>query len=276
MVRIKSDPKKKKKIGKVAIIGCGTIGGAFAHFLSKNHPVILYDKDPKRTKALSESFHATVAESIAEAIASAEFVILAVKPQSLAQAAPQIASVLTPQHILVSVMAGKTIHRLKHYFKNSPIVRIMPNLAITKGTGAIAIAEGTGMSSQIKSRLEAMLGSLGQIFWIPEDNFDAFTALAASGPAFALEIIEAMVDAAVAMGFSHEKGLEIILQMLMGSISLLKDNGRHPGELKWLIVTPSGTTIAGLNRMKAEKVSSGVIQTFLAAFARAQELSAKE
>lgn len=261
---------------KISIIGCGNIGTGIAKHLTKEHQITLYDRDEKKTKECADLLGAKWVKNSSEAIEKAEVVILTVKPQNLVSVASEIANELTKTQVLISVLAGTPISRLKHYFKKPQILRIMPNLAIIKGKGVIGFAENAEISADLKKQLEVLFKPLGVVHWIPEDKFDALTALAASGPAFVCVMIEAMVDAAISMGISHEKGLEIVLQMLLGTITLLQDGKKHPAELKWMIATPGGTTIAGLRRMEDEKVRSGLTHAFLSAYEKALQLSKED
>jgi pyrroline-5-carboxylate reductase len=101
---------------------------------------------------------------------------------------------------------------------------------------------------------------------------DAFTSLASSGPAFIFIIVEAMVDAGIGMGFNAKDAQALVQQMMKGSLTLLEKTSKHPGELKWQVASPEGTTIAGLKKMEEEGVRAGIINTFFAAYERAKQL----
>jgi pyrroline-5-carboxylate reductase len=106
-----------------------------------------------------------------------------------------------------------------------------------------------------------------------EDKINALTALTGSGPAFFFAMVEAMVDAGIAMGFTAHTAQDLIYQMLQGSLTLLEKTSKHPGELKWQIVSPQGTTIAGLKTLEELAIRGGVMNTFLSAYDRANKLS---
>jgi pyrroline-5-carboxylate reductase len=108
---------------------------------------------------------------------------------------------------------------------------------------------------------------------LKESQVDALTSLTASGPAFVFTMIEAMIDAGVLMGFQAKEAQDLILQMLQGCVTLLQQTERHPGELKWQIASPSGTTIAGIRVLEKENVRSGIIETFLATYQKTQEIA---
>ena len=100
--------------------------------------------------------------------------------------------------------------------------------------------------------------------------------MTSSGPAFILTLIEAMIEAGVAMGFQVKDAEDLILQMMHGCLTMVQKTGEHPAKLKWQIASPNGTTIAGLRVLEKENLRSGLIETFLAAYQRAQEISKEQ
>jgi pyrroline-5-carboxylate reductase len=113
---------------------------------------------------------------------------------------------------------------------------------------------------------------MGKIFWVEEGKIDAVTALAGSGPAFVIEVVEAMVEGGIAMGLHAYEALELALQTMKGAISLLEHHRGHPGDVRWKISAPAGTTIEGVLTLEKEGVRSGIIQTLLATYQRSKEL----
>ena len=136
-----------------------------------------------------------------EALHAAETIILAVKPQNLKQAADLIKEGLQKNKMLVSLLAGTTLETLRQYFPAVHIVRMMPNLALIYGEGVIGLCADETIKVEDKENLTKTFEPLGKVYWLPEDKIDALTALAGSGPAFFFAIVEAMVDAGIAMGF---------------------------------------------------------------------------
>lgn len=149
----------------------------------------------------------------------------------------------------------------------------MPNLAMCYGAGVIGIVDSPNLPLSLKDELEKLLAPLGWIYWLKESKIDALTSLTGSGPAFMLTLIEAMTEAGIAMGIQASDAQELILRMLQGCLTMMQKTGKHPGELKWQIASPNGTTMAGLRVLEREHVRSGLIETFLAAYQRAQEIA---
>jgi len=258
---------------RIAIIGCGIMGTGIAELLSSSHQMLLYDRDWNRTQELAKKVNGKPCRDLEETVENAQIIFLAIKPQNLKEAAPGIKSHLKKDHVVISLLAGTPLSILKQYFPKCHLVRIMPNLAMRYGEGVIGIVESPNMSAELRKMLEELLTPLGMIYWLKENQVDALTSLTGSGPAFILTLIEAMIEAGVAMGFQAQDAQDLTLQMLKGCLTLMQKTGEHPAELKWQIASPNGTTIAGIRVLEREKVRSGLMEAFLAAYDRAQEMA---
>lgn len=243
---------------KICIIGAGTIGGGIAKRLEKVHTVNV------QTKQNSKDLKKRIKDS--------DVIILAVKPHALADLVKEMGEVKGDK-VIVSVLTGIDIRKLKGYFPDVSVVRMMPNLALTTGESVLGFAEGN-YSLKVKKMLEGIFGLLGKSYWIPETKFDGLTALTGSGPAFVLVMIEAMVEAGIGLGFSHKQSLELVMQMMEGTLSVLKE-GKHPAELKWQIATPGGTTIEGLKMLEDKGLRIAILEAFYAAAAKAKSMNKK-
>lgn len=251
---------------KITIIGCGNMGQALAKRLSPTNELFFYDRNREKVEDLEKKGYGTACSNIIEAVCSSEIIILAIKPQNL----KQVAELKLKDHqAIVSLLAGTTIETLRKYFPTVQIVRMMPNLPLVYGEGVI----GLSLDNQDKEHWKKLFEPLGKIYWLAEEKIDALTALAGSGPAFFYSMVEAMVDAGIAMGFSASDAQDLVHQMLKGSLVLLEQTAKHPGELKWQIASPQGTTIAGLKRLEELALRGGIINTFLAAYDRSKTLS---
>ncbi len=258
---------------RIAIIGCGNMGTGLAEQLSSDHQLFLHDRDWNWTQELAQQLKEEACQYSIQAIDKAQLIFLAVKPQNLKEVSQQIESHLKNDQVLVSLLAGTSLSMLRQAFPYPIIVRMMPNLAMSYGKGIIGLVNSPDLSTELKQELQNLLSPLGLIYWLKENQIDALTSLTGSGPAFIFALIEGMVEAGIAMGFQASDAQELIMQMLQGCITLLQKTGQHPALLKWKIASPSGTTIAGLRVFEQEHVRSGLIESFLAAYQRAQELS---
>lgn len=258
---------------KIAIIGCGNMGGAIAKRLASTNQLFLYDRHTEKTEKLAQEGFGKACQSMSEALQASEMIILAVKPQNINQTAGLIKEKLKGDQIIVSLLAGTKINTLLQHFPNMTVVRMMPNLPIIHGDGVIGFSSDEKTKSETKELLTNTFKALGKVYWLPEEKMNALTSLAGSGPAFVYAMIEAMVDAGIAMGFTSQEAQDIAQNMLRGSLNLLDKSGKHPGELKWQITSPQGTTIAGLKRLEELALRGAIINTFLAAYDRSKEIS---
>jgi pyrroline-5-carboxylate reductase len=259
---------------KIGIIGCGVIGSGFATHFSKQHSLLLYDIDKNSSTALANSLgpKAEVAQSLKDLTTGTAVTMLAVKPQCLNDVGEALSSGIHVDHLFISTLAGVTVERLKQHFSSVPILRIMPNIACFHHQGVIALVEDAKISEKAQKTAEELFEGLGISLWVPEKNVDAITALSGSGPAYVFVLIEAMVDAGINMGLTPTVSKDLVLQTIQGAVTMTLETGKHPGELKWQVSSPSGTTIAGLQEMEKRSVRAGMMETIMAAFRRAKEL----
>ena len=255
---------------KIRMIGCGAMGSAIAQTLMEaGKEISLYDKHQGRAESVGREIKAPIATSPLEDLLQGDGIVLAVKPQDFNEVAEELKTF--DGGLVVSILTGVTTHRLKEAFPQCTVVRMMPNLAVRYGDGVVALAEDPELAPY-KERIEEIFSPLGLMRWIPESLFDAVTALTGSGPAFVFLLIEAMVDAAISLGFSSEIGYELVKQMVGGALTLLYESHESPSELRWKVCSPGGTTIAGIRAMEKCGIRHGLMEAFSAACRRAQEL----
>jgi pyrroline-5-carboxylate reductase len=255
---------------KIAIVGCGVMGQAFAHFFAKKHQVYLVAKDPSKVSDLSKKIHADIL-SLNQAVESADIIFLAIKPKDLASVVSKLTGMSFQGKTVISILTGLSVPSLQKDFPKAYILRTMPNLAFSYGKGIMGVVEDTDpKNNELASHL---FEGMGLIYFLPENKVDAFTAVCGSSPAFIFVILEAMMEGAVGLGFSFHDAQKLVLQAFEGALAMAKDSGKHLAELKMSISSPGGTTIAGLKEMELRGVRSGLIHTLVACYQRAQEMS---
>ncbi len=254
---------------KFCVIGCGAMGGSIAKKLAEKHNVALYDHDSEKAGKLAELIDAQNFESLEKALKDADFVIAAVKPKDIENAAAQMNKHLTEDQIVVSVVGGLTTAGLEKLFGQVLAARAMPNIACAFGKGVVGLAKSDNIPEAAREKIHNALSPLGFIHWIDEEKIPGLTALAGCGPAFAFVIIESMIDAGVAMGLDASLSKQLALQMWEGALTHMKESEKSPSELKWQVTSPGGTTIAGILELEDSSVRSGVINTILASYERA-------
>jgi pyrroline-5-carboxylate reductase len=239
------------------------------------------DVDPAKAQALARELGgAKWHPSNQDAVREADFVFLAVKPQALGAALEEIAPALRMRPgerpaTLVSMAAGwsiKGIQLLLDPEKAAPVARIMPNTPALISQGVIAMAASPEVSEETLETLETILGAAGMVDRIDETYMDAVTGLSGSGPAFVYLFIEALADGGVQAGLPRDKALRYAAQTALGAAMMVKETALHPGQLKDMVASPGGTTIAGIAALEQGAFRGTVMNAVAAACKRSKEL----
>lgn len=201
-------------------------------------------------------------------------VLLAVKPQQLEAVAAGVPAREAPEPpLLISVLAGVSLARLARLFPGRRLVRAVPNTPCLVGAGLTALAFGEGVGAEAQEWVRSLFARVGEVMELPESQLDAFLALTSSGPAFVALVAEAMADGAVAAGLPRRLAMHLAHRTLAGTAALLHQRELHPGQLKDMVSSPGGTTIAGLRRLESGGLRSALIEAVLAAAERSRELA---
>jgi len=238
------------------------------------------DADEQKAQIVAKELKSTVYHSNTEAAEKGDYIFLAVKPQVLAAVLAEIAPVARKRleagnaPVLVSMAAGWSIEKIQSAVgSNAAVARIMPNTPALVSKGLIALAASPQVSGEKAAALETMLKGAGVVDRVEERYLNAVTGLSGSGPAFAYLFIEALADGGVLAGLPRDKALRYAAQTVFGSAAMVMETGKHPGELKDMVCSPGGTTIAGVTALESGAFRSSVIQAVEAAWRRATELA---
>lgn len=211
--------------------------------------------------------------SNADAVQWASVIVLAVKPQVLPGVLFEIAPVLTPDKLVISIVAGISSTRISEGLGgHARVVRAMPNTPAIVGEGATAIVGGRAASPEDLVVADELFRSVGIVVQVAESMMDAVTGLSGSGPGYAFLAIEALSDAGVRAGLPREIATKLAAQTLLGAGKLALETGEHPGRLKDMVTSPAGTTIAGLAALEREGFRHALLCAVDAATARSKEL----
>lgn len=255
---------------KIGFIGLGNmasamIGGMLQKEIVKVEDIIGSDASPVMRKKAADEYGILTKESNEEVAAEAEVLILAVKPQFLETVICGIKDVVKPETLLISIAAGKTIAWIENSFgKEIKLVRCMPNTPALVGEGCTGVCVNAQVSEEEKAFSVKLMESFGKASVVTENLMDAVVAVSGSSPAYVFMFIEAMADAAVDAGMPRAQAYEFAAQAVYGSAKLVLETGKHPGELKDMVCSPAGTTIAGV-RVLEEKGFRGTVMDGLAA-----------
>lgn len=208
-----------------------------------------------------------------EVASRADVVVLAVKPQVMDKVLRELAPVLTPDKLVISIAAGVPIEAIERRLPSGGrVVRSMPNTPALVGAGITALSAGTHATKDDVEIAKGIFDSIGASIVLDEELLDAVTGLSGSGPAYVFLIVEALSDAGVKVGLSRDHALKLAAHTLYGASKLLIETGEHPGVLKDRVTSPGGTSIAGLHTLEAGGLRTTLINAVEAATRRSKEL----
>jgi len=196
--------------------------------------------------------------------------LLSVKPQQLKNII-ELKNNLSNENLLISILAGVSIDKLIKKFPNHKCARVVTNIPITIGKGLTGISWGEGISENQKKFTKKLFESSSKIYEFPEDSLDIFLALTSSGPAIIALIIEALSDGGLSGGLQKKLSEELVMDMISGTISLIKDTNITTAELKNMVTSPGGTTISALRVLEKKSLRSALIEAIVSASNRSKE-----
>ncbi|MCB9624449.1 MAG: pyrroline-5-carboxylate reductase [Sandaracinus sp.] len=241
---------------RIGVIGAGNMGTTILEGLldaGAADPSQLMASDPReaRRKELTDRGVKTTASNL-EVARFAQLLVLATKPQVFDRMLAEIAPGTGPETLVVSIAAGIPIDAIETQLApGTRVIRTMPNTPALVGAGATAIAPGAHVSDEDLATVEALFASVGITEVLDESLMDAVTGLSGSGPAFIFVIIDALSDAGVKVGLHRSTAQRLAAQTVLGAAKMLIETGEHPGQLKDMVASPGGTTIAGLHTLEA-------------------------
>jgi pyrroline-5-carboxylate reductase len=260
----------------IAILGAGKIGEALLAGLLKAgrspETLMFTERYDERAAELTRRY-GVPGVSIARAAATADVLIVAVKPQDIEPVLTDLAPAISPHTLVVSVAAGlPTALYERHLPDGQPVVRVMPNTPILVGEAMSAISAGSHATADHLAIVEELLSSVGKVVRVPESQQDAVTALSGSGPAYFFFLVEAMIDAGILLGLPRAVSAELIIQSAVGSARMLRDSGEHPVTLREAVTSPGGTTIAAIRELENHGVRAALLAAIEAAAVRSADL----
>lgn len=261
---------------RVAFLGVGMMGEALLSGLIRDRRpsgITVTDRSAERQAQIAEKYGVQAA-SAGEAVSGADTVILAVKPQHMAELLAEIGQHLRPGTLIVSVAAGITAAFLEeHLPAGTPVVRVMPNTPALVGEGMTAVSPGTHSEPRHVQEAEALMRACGRVVAVPEGQLDAVTAVSGSGPAYVFYVVEAMIEAGVLLGLPRGTSTDLVVQTLYGAATMLKETGDHPTLLRERVTSPGGTTVAALRQLDDYKVRAAFLTAMEAAARRSAQLA---
>lgn len=265
-------------MGVIAVLGAGVMGEALLSGLLRGDRMgdtfVVADKRQDRLVELQQRYGVDAASNT-EAAAEADVVALVVKPQDIFGVTEEIAGVLKPTAMVVSLAAGVTTASLEARLpEGMPVVRVMPNTPALVDQGMSAVSAGTHCTPEHVAVAIRLMACVGKVVEVPEHQQDAVTAISGSGPAYIFYTVEAMIEAGVGLGLPRRLATELTLQTVFGAATMLRETGEHPVVLRENVTSPAGTTAAALRVLEDHKVRAAFLAALEAARDRSVELAA--
>jgi pyrroline-5-carboxylate reductase len=226
-----------------------------------------------RADELAQRFGVRVDTDSPSAAAEADVLVVAVKPQNVRQLLEDVAPKVTAAQTVISFVAGVPTAVIEGVLGEVPVVRVMSNTPVQVDEAMSAISPGAFAEPRHLAVAEQVLGPVGRVVHLAEEHLDAVTALSGSGPAYFFLLAEAMIDAGILLGLSRDVATELIVQTMLGTAKMLRDTKMHPVEVREMVTSPGGTTIAAIRHLEQAGVRAAFLNAIDAARQRSTELA---
>ena len=267
---------KDKRVG---FLGAGNMGEAMIKGLIQAGLVPApsigaTDARPDRLADMAKQYGIGAFANNPALVAESDVIILAVKPQIMGTVLREIAPAVDRTKLFISVAAGVATRTLREHLdgRRARLIRVMPNTPALVLEGATAIARAEDLEAGDLEIAQALFGAVGRVVVLDEEHLDAVTGLSGSGPGYVAIVIEALADGGVKMGLDRATAMTLAIQTVLGSARLLLETGLHPGQLKDMVSSPGGTTIAGIAALEDGAVRRTLIGAVERATLRSREL----
>lgn len=266
------------KEATIAIVGTGAMAEAMiAGLLSGGHvaaaQIIASDPRAERREAVEAKYGIRTTGSNVEAVGDAHVIVLAIKPQMLLRVGRELSSVLAPDQLIISILAGPTSKALGNALRHDAIVRTMPNTPAQLGKGMTVWCASEQVSERQREQAAALLTSLGKEIYVEDEKYVSMsTAVSGTGPAYVFMVMEALIDAAVHLGFPRHIAHDLVIETLLGGTLLAQESGDHPAYLRNMVTSPAGTSAAAIAEMEKGRLRTVLSEAVFAAYRRTEEL----
>jgi pyrroline-5-carboxylate reductase len=262
----------------IATVGSGVmaeamIAGMLRGALVTPDQVIASHPRGERREHLEREYGIRTVAGNTDAVAGADVVLLAIKPQMLARVGREIGPHLRRGQLVLSVIAGATTRALTGIMGHDQVVRSMPNTPARLGRGMTVWYPTPDVTAEQRDQARALLGALGAQIEVDDERFVAMaTAVSGTGPTYVFLVMEALIDAAVHLGFPRHIAHDLVIETLEGSTLFAKQSGLHPAELRNMVTSPGGTSAAALHELESGRLRTVLSEAVWASFRRTLEL----
>jgi pyrroline-5-carboxylate reductase len=264
---------------RVAFLGGGKMAEALVSGLIRSggrtaDEIMVTNRRDERARELAGKYGITATLDNPEAARWANVLVLMAKPQDMEVLLEQIREHVTTEDLVISFAAGiRTSFVEQHLPSDVPVVRVMSNVPVMVDEAMSVVAAGRHADEEHLAVAEELLGYVGKVLRLKETHLDAVTATSGSGPAYFFLLAEAMIEACILLGLSRDVATELIIQTMLGSAKMLRDTGKHPVELREMVTSPGGTTIAAIRHLEEAGVRAAFLNAIDAAKKRSEELA---
>lgn len=262
----------------VAFIGAGAMGAAMIGGLAGGDDIdrahmIASDRNEDRLALVRDQFGVRTTLCNREAAREADVVVLAVKPQVLPAVLSELQGEIRQDALSLSIVAGASIGTIASMLRHRAIVRTMPNTPAQVGEGMTVWTATPEVSAEQRAQAGTIVGSLGRQLFVDDERFlDIATAISGTGPAYVFLMMEALIDAAVHLGFSRRDARELVVQTIRGAAIYAEHQPVHPAELRNRVTSPGGTTAEALYQLEKGSFRTIMSKAVVAAFRRSVAL----
>jgi pyrroline-5-carboxylate reductase len=262
----------------IAFIGSGTMGGAIIHALvtkDKVSPDQIIASEPllERREELRARYDVRVTADNAAAASEASIVVLSVKPQVLPEVLPELHGKVKPEALVFSIVAGMPIATINKGLDHAAVVRTMPNTPAQIGEGMTVWTASPAVTDAQRAQAQTILQAMGlEVYVDHEDALDMATAVSGTGPTYVFLLMEALVDAAVHLGFSRREARPIVIQTVLGSAKFAQQSNKHLAELRNMVTSPGGTSAEAIYQMEKGSMRTVLSKAVWAAYQKSRLL----
>lgn len=254
-------------------MGEALIVGLLASGWRKPKDIVATGRREERLREVSARHGIDTTLDNAAATQGAEVVVIAVKPQDIESLLSEISGRVTPDQTVLSIAAAIPTSLIERRLGAVPVVRAMPNTPALVHEGMAGVAPGRHADEPHLKLAKDVLEHVGRVAIVPESYLDAVTAVSGSGPAYFALLAEAMIEAGILLGLSREVSTDLVIQTMLGSAKLLRDERMHPVELREMVTSPGGTTIRAIRELEQSGVRAAFLNAIQAAMERSTELA---